>query len=77
MTAGTNGIAVTSDGAITMAAANADKCFILTADGTRDLFTVGLGGSHDTSLILTSAGTGSDAARVSATGPDGSECDRI
>ena len=54
-------IAISSAGAITIAAKGTSSNYILTSNGAADDLTIGLAGANDASLILTSSETGTDA----------------
>lgn len=67
---GTGGFAVdtTSGGAISLDSTGASSNFSLQSTGNNQDLTLALTGANDSSIILDSAGTGSDAIRLASTG---------
>ena len=63
--AGTGGIAIDSTGAFSIDGAAASNITVATDSGAEDL-TISVTGATDSSLILSSAGTGNDAVQVTA-----------
>ena len=64
--AGAGGVDVDASGAITIGASGVASNFTLSADGDADDLSIGVSGSHDASLLLSSTGTGSDAVSIDA-----------